>query len=273
MIYENCNGKIGSNGLCEKCLQPSETTSVYCLRLIPIPFPSAPGEKSEGEDAASQISHLQSENKTLRKEKGMRWVKASNKEPPLKTDLCCRILKDSNDELCYCHLIYLGENRYERRYPKDRITIKPSEIEYLSESTDQSQISKLEAELKEKEGELAKLKEPWTLFDIIAQKDSRIADLEKELELYKCKTEFYRETTERVRELVSSSKDIGRPCQALYDAIADHVQSQSATITKLREGLEEMVNCDYISGTHLSCALIKAKSLLKGGMKYEQDKL
>jgi hypothetical protein len=45
MIYENCNGKIGSNGLCEKCLQPSETTSVYCLRLIPIPFPSAPGEK------------------------------------------------------------------------------------------------------------------------------------------------------------------------------------------------------------------------------------
>jgi hypothetical protein len=50
MIYENCNGKIGSNGLCEKCLQPSETTSVYCLRLIPIPFPSAPGEKSEGED-------------------------------------------------------------------------------------------------------------------------------------------------------------------------------------------------------------------------------
>jgi chromosome segregation ATPase len=127
--------------------------------------------------------------------------------------------------------------------------------------------------LKEKEGELAKLKEPWTLFDIIAQKDSRIADLEKELELYKCKTEFYRETTERVRELVSSSKDIGRPCQALYDAIADHVQSQSATITKLREGLEEMVNCDYISGTHLSCALIKAKSLLKGGMKYEQDKL
>jgi hypothetical protein len=50
MIYENCNGKIGSNGLCEKCLQPSETTSVYCLRLIPIPLPSAPGEKSEGED-------------------------------------------------------------------------------------------------------------------------------------------------------------------------------------------------------------------------------
>jgi hypothetical protein len=71
MIYENCNGKIGSNGLCEKCLQLSETTSAYCLRLIPIPLPSAPGEKSEGEDAASQISQLQAENETLRKEKGM----------------------------------------------------------------------------------------------------------------------------------------------------------------------------------------------------------
>lgn len=31
---ETCNGKINSNGICERCGIKSQTSSAYCLRLV-----------------------------------------------------------------------------------------------------------------------------------------------------------------------------------------------------------------------------------------------
>lgn len=40
--YEVCQGKIGTDGRCEKCYQISQTTSGYCTRLILIPKEAKP---------------------------------------------------------------------------------------------------------------------------------------------------------------------------------------------------------------------------------------
>lgn len=52
----------------------------------------------------------------------------------------------------------------------------------------------------------------------------------KELE---AKVDFYRQATDKVRELVSNSKEIGLPCQPLYDAITDHIGEKDKEIKKL----------------------------------------
>ena len=40
-MKEICNGKINSNGICEKCYKVSQTTSGYCSRLIEVyPLPA-----------------------------------------------------------------------------------------------------------------------------------------------------------------------------------------------------------------------------------------
>jgi len=64
-------------------------------------------------------------------------------------------------------------------------------------------------------------------------------ELEKELALYKTKVEFYREQTDKVRELIFSRNDIGEPCQPLYDAIFDKITSlQSSLNEKEKECVE-----------------------------------
>ena len=68
----------------------------------------------------------------------MKWIKASEREAPINKDLCAKIL-DSNDEIHYCHLFYRSNNRYERRYPKDIVTITPERVEWLDESSPDSQ--------------------------------------------------------------------------------------------------------------------------------------
>lgn len=47
-ILETCNGKIDSSGRCSKCFQVSQTSSAWCIRLIPVPENSAPSEAQGG---------------------------------------------------------------------------------------------------------------------------------------------------------------------------------------------------------------------------------
>ena len=48
------------------------------------------------------------------------------------------------------------------------------------------------------------------------------------------KVNFYRETTDKVRELVFNSKEIGEPCQPLYDAIVDKLNEYKEEIERLK---------------------------------------
>lgn len=97
--------------------------------------------------------------------------------------------------------------------------------------------------------------------DIEGEKDKRIAELEKEIAFEKeqrnlrhkawleemeknekvlSKLEFYREATEKVRELVFNSKEIGKPCQPLYDAIVDEIERLKSEAQQLRDALKEL---------------------------------
>jgi hypothetical protein len=55
-----------------------------------------------------------------------------------------------------------------------------------------------------------------------------------EMELLRKKIEFYREQTDNVRQLVFNSQEIGEPCQPLYDAICDKINSQKSEIERLK---------------------------------------
>ena len=65
------------------------------------------------------------------------------------------------------------------------------------------------------------------------QKDEEIARLTQ-------KVEFYRQTTDKVRELIFSRNDIGQPCQPLYDCIYDKITSQDSEIARLKEDVKEL---------------------------------
>ena len=69
--------------------------------------------------------------------------------------------------------------------------------------------------------------------------DGRV-ELEKELELYKKKVEFYREQTDKVRELIFSRNDIGEPCQPLYDAIFDKITALQSQCTEKDQEIERL---------------------------------
>lgn len=58
------------------------------------------------------------------------------------------------------------------------------------------------------------------------------------------KVEFYRETTDKVRELISGRKDIGEPCQPLYDAIYDKLKELEGENERLK-GLIENIFYKY----------------------------
>ena len=60
-----------------------------------------------------------------------------------------------------------------------------------------------------------------------------------EMELLREKIEFYREQTDNVRQLVFNSKEIGEPCQPLYDAICDKINSQKSEIERLKYEIKQ----------------------------------
>lgn len=55
-----------------------------------------------------------------------------------------------------------------------------------------------------------------------------------DFDLLKRKLDFYREQTDKVRELIFSRNDIGEPCQPLYDAIVDKITLQEKEIDRLK---------------------------------------
>ncbi len=60
------------------------------------------------------------------------------------------------------------------------------------------------------------------------------ATVGQEVELLNKKLEFYREQTDKIRQLVFSRNDIGEPCQPLYDAIVDKITAQEKEIERLK---------------------------------------
>lgn len=71
---------------------------------------------------------------------------------------------------------------------------------------------------------------------------------EKEVEGLRAKVEFYRTATDKVRELVSNSPDIGAPCQPLYDAIVDKLNENNSKIKELEEALRQIYLRPYPGG-------------------------
>ena len=59
-------------------------------------------------------------------------------------------------------------------------------------------------------------------------------------EEFESKVNFYRETTDKVRELVFSRNDIGEPCQPLYDAIVDKINSLEKENEFLKDTIEQL---------------------------------
>ncbi len=53
-----------------------------------------------------------------------------------------------------------------------------------------------------------------------------------------------------------------------YDILADQVRELKEENKRMAEALKELVECDYTSGTHLSCAIIKGKEALKNRKPY-----
>lgn len=69
-----------------------------------------------------------------------------------------------------------------------------------------------------------------------AEKDTQIKDLHQWIKELEAKVYFYREATDKVRELVSNSKEIGLPNQPLYDAIFDRIKQLEAALQDIRGG-------------------------------------
>jgi hypothetical protein len=83
----------------------------------------------------------------------------------------------------------------------------------------------------------------WSIKEYLIELPPSIQDKDAELDLYKKKVEFYRETTDKVREFIFGRNDIGEPNQPLFDAILDKFKEQDAEIERLK-GLLKSV---YIS--------------------------
>lgn len=69
-----------------------------------------------------------------------------------------------------------------------------------------------------------------------AEKDTQLKDLHQWIKELEAKVYFYREATDKVRELVSNSKEIGLPNQPLYDAIFDRIKQLEAALQEIRGG-------------------------------------
>lgn len=70
-VLTTCNGKGMSNGLCDTCFQPLQTTSIYCGRLIEVVAPSEE-VKLQGEDGTNVIKILAELNKGIAERSGMK---------------------------------------------------------------------------------------------------------------------------------------------------------------------------------------------------------
>ena len=66
------------------------------------------------------------------------------------------------------------------------------------------------------------------------------------------------------QQLVNISK------AGVYDVLSDQVKELKEENKMMAEALKELVECDYTSGTHLSCAIIKGKEALKNRKPYNQ---
>jgi hypothetical protein len=55
-----------------------------------------------------------------------------------------------------------------------------------------------------------------------------------EKSLVEKKLEFYREQTDKIRQLVFDSKEIGEPCQPIYDAVVDRIKLLESQIQELK---------------------------------------
>jgi len=53
-----------------------------------------------------------------------------------------------------------------------------------------------------------------------------------------------------------------------YDILAHQVKELKEENKAMAEALKELIECDYTSGTHLNCAIIKAKEALKNRKPY-----
>lgn len=60
-----------------------------------------------------------------------------------------------------------------------------------------------------------------------------IESLQKQLSEKENKLVFYREQTDKVRQLVFDNKEIGEPCQPLYDAIVDRLNEYKEECERL----------------------------------------
>ena len=81
---------------------------------------------------------------------------------------------------------------------------------------------------------------PKSKADYFKTYSDKIDENDCSFELLNKKLAFYREQTDKVRELIFSRNDIGAPCQPLYDAIYDKLTEQSKTIEQQQAEIERL---------------------------------